>query len=177
MEESEFIKEIKGVSEPRKHKVTGSLGVYDAYKWYRKHKPKGKEFILSESQYFAIVRRMNEYLRDLLVASGEIAFPCRMGRLEIKKYPVIITTEGKKVKTNLPIDWNETLKLWYEDEECKLNKTLVRVNVPELFRIYYNKSRANYNNKSFYQFTPNRELKKLLKHRIKTDAGFDAYIR
>lgn len=82
-----------------------------------------------------------------------------MGRLEIRKYPTIITTDGKKVKTNLPIDWQATLKLWYEDEECMKNKQLVRINIPEIFRVHYNRNKANYNNKSFYQFSTNRELK------------------
>ena len=30
-----------------------------------------------------------------------------------------------KLKTNLPIDWNKTLELWYEDEESYKNKTLI----------------------------------------------------
>lgn len=176
MEEKEFKQSIKRVTETRKHKVTGSWGVYDAYKWYRKHKPKDKRFILTESQYFAIIRRVNEALRDEFIATGDLTFPNRMGRLEIRKYPAIITTDGKKIKTNLPIDWNATLKLWYEDEESLKDKVLVRVNIPEIFRVYYNKSKANYNNKSFYQFTTNRELKKLLKDAIKNNAGFDAFV-
>lgn len=49
MEEKEFEVSIRRVSESRKHKVTGSLGVYDAFKWYRKHKPKDKKYVLTES--------------------------------------------------------------------------------------------------------------------------------
>lgn len=176
MREQEFKSTIKKVSESRTHKVKGSLGVYDAFKWYRKHKPAGKEYIVTESQYFAIIRKINEALREELVLTGDLQFPCRMGRLEIRKHPAIITTEGKKIKTNLPIDWDATLKLWFEDEECLRNKTLVRANVREIFRVYYNKSKANYNNKSFYQFSANRELKKHLKYSIKHNSGFDAFI-
>lgn len=175
MEEQQFKSSIKKVSGTRNHKVKGSLGVYDAFKWYRRNKPAGKEYIVTESQYFAIIRKINESLRDELVLTGDLTFPCRMGRLEIRKYPTIITTDGKKIKTNLPIDWDTTLKLWFEDEECLKNKTLVRANVKEMFRVYYNKSKANYNNKSFYQFSANRELKNLLKHSIRYNYDFDAF--
>ena len=41
----DFINKAKKVSGPRKHKVRNSLGVYDAYKFYRKNKPKEKKFI------------------------------------------------------------------------------------------------------------------------------------
>lgn len=175
MERSDFIDKIKKVKEPRIHKVKGSLGVYDAFKWYRKHKPKDKKYILKEVQYFAIIRKINNLLRERLVTGEDIMFPCRMGKLEIRKYPVRITTEGKKVKTNLPIDWDATLKLWYEDEECRLKKTLVKMNVPELYLIYYDKRDANYNNKSFYGFTPNRELKRMLNHNVRHNLDFDAF--
>lgn len=176
MEEKEFEASIRRVSESRKHKVTGSLGVYDAFKWYRKHKPKDKKYVLTESQYFTIIRRVNEALREELLLDGDLLLPCRMGRLEIRKYPTIITTDGKKVKTNLPIDWQATLKLWYEDEECMKNKQLVRINIPEIFRVHYNRNKANYNNKSFYQFSTNRELKQLLTNAIRNNASFDAFV-
>lgn len=175
MEELEFRSRVRRVTGPRVHKVTGSWGVYDAFKWYRKNKPEGKKYILNESQYFTIVREVNKLLREELYKGNELVFPHKLGKLEVRKYPAIITTEGKKVKTNLPIDWNATLKLWYEEPEYYKSKTLIRINVPEIFRIYYNKTKANYNNKSFYQFSPNRELKLGLKHTIKTDSSFDAF--
>lgn len=176
MEEQEFRSNIRRVADARKHKVKGSLGVYDAYKWYRKNKPKEKKYILTESQYFTIIRRINEALREELLKDGDLLFPNKMGRLEIRKYPAIITNDGKKIKTNLPIDWNATLKLWYEDDECLKDKTLVRVNVPEIFRVYYNKGKANFDNKSFYQFSTNRELKRMLRDTIKNDINFDAFV-
>lgn len=176
MEEQEFRSTIRKVNDSRKHKVTNSWGVYDAYKWYRKNKPKDKKYILSEGQYFTIIRKINEALREEFILEGDFVLPCRMGRLEIRKYPAIITSDGKKIKTNLPIDWDTTLKLWYEDEESYKNKTLVRSNVPEIFRVYYNKSKANYENKSFYQFSTNRELKRLIKAAIKNNINFDAFV-
>lgn len=40
-----------------------------------------------------------------------------MGRLEIRKYDASISYRNNKLVTNLPIDWDRTLKLWAEDEE------------------------------------------------------------
>jgi len=174
MTEQEFLNDIKGVTKNRKHKVTGSLGVYDAYKWYRKNKPKEKKYILTESQYFAIIRRLNELLRQNLLEGKELVLPCKLGILEVRKYEPTFTTDGKKVRTNLPIDWNATLKLWYEDKEAFDSKFLVRQVETEIFKLFYNKETANYENKSFYQLNPNRELKLLLKRKIKT-SRFDAF--
>lgn len=162
-----FINSIKKVTESRVHKIRNSHGVYDGFKYYRKNKPKDHKYVLTESQYFLIVRRINELLGDNLTNGEDVLLPHRMGRLEVRKYKANVTMEGKKVKTNLPIDWDKTLKLWYEDLESFKNKTLVRMNQKELFKIYYNRNVAEYTNKSFYQFFTNRDLKKRLTQNAK----------
>lgn len=173
--EDEFIKSIKKVSNSRVHKIKNSYGVYDGYKYYRKNKPKDKKYILTESQYFSIIRSINKLLGESLANGEDVTLPCRLGRLEVRKYKAKITLDGKKVRTNLPIDWHTTLKLWYEDEEAYKNRTLIKAKEKELFKIYYNKSVANFNNKSFYQFNINRELKKQLKNNIK-EGKIDAFL-
>ena len=75
-----------------------------------------------------------------------------MGRLEVRKRSNSIKFKDGKVVTDLPVNWDATLKLWYEDEESYNNKILIREENKETFRIHYNKIKANYNNKSFYQF-------------------------
>ena len=44
----------------------------------------------------------------------------------------------------------------------------------EIFKVYYNRGKANYTNKSFFAFDVNRELKKKLKKNIK-ERRIDAY--
>ena len=75
----------------------------------------------------------------------------------------------------MPIDWDRTLKLWYEDEESYKNKTLIKVEEKEIYKIYYNRNVAEFTNKSFYQFDINRELKKRLKQNIK-EGKLDAFM-
>ena len=164
----EYKKRIKRVDSPRIHKITGSLGVYQAYKYYRKNRPKEKKYVLTESQYFAIIRQINNLLADDLSVGKEIILPKRMGTIELRKYNTNIRLdEHGNLKTNLPIDWNGTLELWYNDEESRNNKTLLRQENKEVFKIYYNKYSANYNNKSFYEFRCNKDLKQRLKQNIR----------
>lgn len=165
----EFIRSIKKVKEKRNHKIKNSLGVYHAYKHYRKNRPKEKKYVLTESQYFSIIRKVNEYLGDLLVTGNDIVLPLRLGMLELRKSNSSITIDKNtnKIKTSLPIDWSRTLKLWYEDEECFTKKILVRIEEKEIFRVHYNRKKAKYNNKVFYEFSVNTNLKKRLKQNIK----------
>lgn len=171
----DFLNSIKKVNEPRVHKVRGSYGVYDAYKWIRKNRWLNIGRCLTEHEFYSIIRKVNGYLADSFLHGNDIKLPHRMGRIELRKYDVRVSFDGEKVKTNLPIDWDKTLKLWYEDEEAYKSRTLVKMEEKEIFKVHYNKSKADYTNKSFYQFNANRELKKALKRNIKDDK-VDAFL-
>lgn len=175
MDYREFKQEVQKVDKSRIHKVTGSIGVYQSYKWIRKHKWLNIGRPLKEGEFYRIVRRINSYLAEELSRGREIRLPHRMGSLEIRKRPTRVAIVDGKLVTSLPIDWDKTLKLWYEDKEAFDNKILVRIETEEVFKVYYNKQNANYNNKSFYEFKPNREIKrKLSKHA--REGNLDAYL-
>jgi hypothetical protein len=171
---SEFRKEILKVDKPRKTTINNSYGVYDAYKYYRKNKPKDPKYILSESQYFAIVRQINLLLAQELLDQKDIVFPYSMGRLEVRKSTPKVYIEDGKVKSTYPIDWDGTLKLWYEDQESRENKTIIKKKEKEVFRIMYNKSKAFYTNKNYFAFKVNRALKLALRDVIR-QGNFDAF--
>ena len=115
------------LNEHRTHKVSGSLGVYDAYKYIRKNKWFDIGRPLTEHEFYSIIRRVNNYLAEELLKGHDISLPHRMGRLELRKYDAKIYLKDNKVVTNLPIDWDKTLRLWYEDKESYDNRTLVRM--------------------------------------------------
>lgn len=163
----EFRRKILKINGPRKHKINNSFGVYNAYKLIRKNKWFNIGKPISEHDFYKIVRTVNNKLADLLSKGHDINLPCQMGRLEIRKYDARITLQGDKVVTNLPIDWDRTLKLWSEDEEAYQKRTLIKMEEKEIFSIYYNRTKAKYENKSFFQFQPNRQLKQILKRNIK----------
>lgn len=171
----EFKSKVQHLSESRKHKATNSIGVYSAYKWIRKNRWLNIGRCLTEHEFYSIIRKVNNYLADSFLQGNDIKLPHRMGRIELRKYDVRVSFDGEKVKTNLPIDWDKTLKLWYEDEEAYKEKTLVKVEEKEIFKVYYNKQLAKYNNQVFYEFKVNRELKKALIKNIK-DGKIDAFL-
>ena len=166
--------ELIKINGPREHKITGSLGVYDAYKWIRKNKWFGKNPI-TEHNFYSIIRTVNKEIANELLLGNKVILPNKMGTLEIRKSKTSIKFVNGKLYNNLPIDWDKTLKLWCEDEEALKNKTLVKIQEKEVFRVHYNKTRANYNNKSLYKFKVNRDLKKRLKDSIKNGL-IDAYL-
>ena len=166
---------IKKVSQNRKHKITNSVGVYDIYKGIRKNHWYNIGRPLTEKEFYSIVRTVNTLIAEELSKGNDITLPQRMGVLEIRKYSPKITIKNGKVNAPLPIDWDKTLKLWYEDEESYNNKTLVKSDVKEVFRLIYNKTKADYTNKSFYELKFNREIKKKLKYNIK-EGLIDAFL-
>lgn len=170
----EFRRKVLKVDGPRKHKVRNSNGVYDSYKWIRKNKWLDIGRPLTEHEFYSIVRQVNNLLAEVLLSGGDIILPHRLGTIELRKYDTKISVCNGRVVTNLPIDWDRTLKLWSEDEEAYKERALVKMEEKETFKIFYNKRNANYNNKSFMQFEVNRDLKRRLKQKIK-DRAIDAF--
>ena len=174
MTEQEFKNKIKKVKSSRKYKITGSIGNYDIYKHIRKNKWCGLDPI-SEKDFYAIVRQMNLAMAQRLINGEEITLPCHMGTLEIRKVLRKLVIKDGKLRTNSPIDWNTTLSLWYNDEEARHQKLLVRNPNNEIFKVYYNKGKASYTNKSFYSFSLNRTIKQSIKTRA-SQGDLDAYL-
>ena len=167
-EYKEFINNIKKVQGPRNHKVTGSLGVKDAYNHYRKNRPKESKFVIKEADYFSMIRRLNEVVASQLSKGVEIKLPYRVGSLYIEKRNIApkLDTNGKLI-FKAPIDWDATLKLWFESPEDKANKTLIKTDKRDIYKVIYNKKGVNYINSSLVTFTPTRELKSKIKEEIK----------
>ena len=166
----DFKSAIQGLQNTRTHKITNSLGVYDAYKYLRKNKWFDIGRPLTEHEFYQIIRRINNYLADELVNGNDIIFPNRMGKLELRKRNSLPIIDKKgNIKVTYAIDWDNTLKLWYEDEEAFNNKTLVKIPERNIFRVKYNKDTANYENKSFMEFQVNRNIKTRLKQKIKNN--------
>lgn len=167
-------REILKLNGPRKHKISNSFGVYDSYKYIRKNKWMEIGHKISEHDFYSVIRTVNRYLSEHLSSGNDIQLPHQMGRLEIRKQEANIRIKDGKVKTNLPVDWDRTLKLWEEDEEAYDKRILVRTEEKEIFKIYYNRRKATYLNKGFFEFRPNKELRKRLKNNIK-EGIVDAY--
>lgn len=171
----EFRRKVLKVDHSRNHKVKNSIGVYDIYKHIRKNKWYDIGQPITEHQFYTIIRQVNNVLADNLLRGNDIVFPNKMGRLEVRKFEPIIRFDDNKLTVRLPIDWDRTLKLWLEDEEAYKERTLVKMEEKEIFKVCYNKTRADFPNKGFYQLQINRDLKIALKKKIKL-GNFDAFL-
>lgn len=59
-------------------------------------------------------------LADEISKGNTVYFPCKMGKLELKKeYRGVTIDKDGNMKITYPIDWHSTLKLWFEDEEAR----------------------------------------------------------
>lgn len=147
-------------------KVTGSWGVYDAYKSIRKHKWYNIGRPLKEHEFYCIIRGINDLLAKNLAMGKQIKFPAKMGHLEIIKYRVGVRLTDGVLKVSYPVDWLETMRLWFEDKEAREKKTLLRDESDFTYRIRYNKYDANYNNHCFYEFVVNKFIRQALSANI-----------
>lgn len=169
MEFKEFRDTVIKRNAPKKVKITNSWGVYDAYKlmrkngWYNIGRP------LKEHEFYSIIRKVNKILAEGLAKGSTVVFPDKMGVLELRKMPVGVSLVNGELKNTYPIDWKNTLLLWFEDKEAEVNKTLLRKEVKNLYYVKYNKFHAYYTNRCFYEFKLNRFIKLALKENINKD--------
>jgi len=144
---SEFIKNIKKVKSKRIHKITHSLGVRDAMNHYRKNRPKESKFVLSPEEYYTIIRSINRLIGEQLLRGTAIKLPYRSGSFYIEKInrSPKLDINGKLVY-RAPIDWDATLRLWYESEEDYKNKTILKTSDKVGYRFHYDKRGVVYAN-------------------------------
>lgn len=171
MTEQQFIANVKNVTKPRNHSIQNSIGVEDFLQEYVKQNKK-----LSSSTIRSIIKLINLELANCLSAGKEIKFPRQMGSLELRSNDTYIKFKDGKLKTNRMIDWNTTLKLWYNDEEAKSRKQLVRLENKKIFSVFYNRGKAKFTNQVFYEFIPNRALKQKIKENIQLGNISDTFI-
>lgn len=146
---------------PHKFKIRNSNTMKNTWRWYKK----GNKKAVSERMFGQIIKAVNLELIDKFLKGSDIRFPKGMGRLELRKYLTKAEFVKGKLKTNYPIDWGKTLKLWHSDEESMQKKLLVKAQPKAVFRIKYSKRGATYKNMMYYKFSAARSLKKKVKEK------------
>ena len=171
MEEKQTFEEFRkrfGHKKGDPFKVTDSFGVYDCYKLMRKNHWYDIGRPVLEKEFYAIVRGINDLLAENITNGETVVLPKRMGRLELRKFKRGVTMKNGKLKITYPINWLETQKLWYNDEEAMKEKVLIRFEEPYVYHVKYCTQDAVYENKIFYQFDLNTFIKRALKKKIKS---------
>lgn len=173
----DYAKEVQNVHGKRKHKITGSQNTISGFSYYRKIRPKEKEFVLKDKEYLSIIREMNNLVADYLIENKSIRLPAGFGKLEVVKYETKswIDESGKFISTK-KVDMNSTIRLWYEDEESRINKTLVRYDDEFVFRFNYPQHGRMYKYNGYYSIKFNRQLQQKLKLAIQA-GNYDTYLK
>ena len=156
-------------------KITHSYGTKQGWRWLKKNKWLNVGQPITENQFGQIIKGVNKILLDKFLKGSDIKFPHRMGRLELRKYTPHIEVKDGRVITNLPINWKRTLQLWHTDKEAKDNKYLVRLETNEIFKILYNKHNAIFKYKQFFNFTPARGVKNIIRNKANNNE-LDAFM-
>ena len=161
MTQEEFIKNAKNVTGPRKHVFGRGYIVRDYYNYFKRFNKN-----LTETQFTSALHALFKVYFNNLITGKDAILGGNLGKLELRKRIKKVDIVNGKLKTNLPVNWNETLKLWHSDESCRKRKTLVRCDCENIFRIKYTKSHAEFNNRQFMSFRTSRNLKNALKEAI-----------
>lgn len=159
----DFLKENKKVSGPRKHKIKDSYGAADYFQYYKKNGGK-----IDISTYRKVLRAINKEIQKEITNGNSVSLPKSMGALTLLKVKDNIRYKDNKLIVHLPINWQATNKLWYEDAEAREKKLLVRTESRVFYKVIYLKKNAIYINSSFFRFRPTRELKILIKNKAES---------
>jgi len=165
----EFLKDIKKVNGQRVHKIRNSYGLPDYYKYFYSKYGKHLSKKIKYTEYSNFIKCVIGKFIEELFSSGTIAFPSGLGLLDIKatECGAKLDEKGNLVVTKL-VDWDATLKLWYQDEESRKNKSVVKIDSNLIYRIRYLKQNTKVTNKKYICFRPNRVLKQRMSKLAKT---------
>jgi hypothetical protein len=174
----DFLKRIKKVSGPRKHKVSNSSGISAAILFYTKTRPRDPQYVLSRHNFSKVIDAMNLLAVESLLNNGSFKLPSGLGELKISKIKsTTYLNENDELICTKPIDRAETFRLWYEDPECYEKRALVRADSEYTFKLMHSRFNVRSKNAKYYYVKFGRDIKQKLKNRILTDKNFDAYER
>lgn len=165
MTKEDYILAITKAATPKNFEVTNSYGINDVYHLYKGN--------ISRKDFGMIIKEVNKRMAKVLSKGEEVILPHRMGKLELRKRETKTVIKNDKIKTNLVVDWRKTLDLWYEDESSYESRKLVRIECPEVYKLFYNRHMVNCPNISYFEFRTNRNMKHKIRdsiYRNETDA-------
>lgn len=168
---SEYRKHILKVKEPRRSKETSTMVSKTIIRNIKKY----YDISLQEDLYSKLIRYVNQLLSETLFEGSTIKFPYNMGFISLYKYKTGVIVNDGKLKRTMPIDWDKTLKAWYNNPKLKANKVLVR-NLPgHIHRIQYTVPKGSYKHQTLYTFKPSRVLKNKLNKILQENKEVPAY--
>lgn len=159
----EFKAKVQKRNAHRCNMIKNSVGVRQGFLFLQKRKWKDVGQPLTEKQFQQIIRSVDKALSNIFIDKKVLTFPYGMGVLEARSTSTAAryNAEGKLIIPK-PINWDATLKLWFEDPEARASKTLIRSLQPSKIVIVYEKPEGPLVNKNYFTFYPNREIGRTL---------------
>jgi hypothetical protein len=165
-------------SDNRTHKVKVDYGMYNYYLFFKRT----SDIKVSQGDFGEIIKEYNNFIRDSISFKGEsYKLPNQMGIIELSKYKAeVIIDEDGKLQNNLPVNWQETRKLWLEYPAEKEKGTKIKfVNTHSngyTFKFTYIRTKAKYKHKTVYRLKFNRLMKRQLSKSIFSNS-IDAFLK
>lgn len=166
MDYTEFRKKTLNINNKRKRLSKKSYTTRDLYYKVKKN----LKFNLEERTFNKIIRTLNNYIIMQLFEGNDVHLPYAIGRIELVKYYLTPKADG----SNLPIDWEATMKLWYENEECAKKKQLVRYNNRVFYKVRCHRV-SIFKNRVHFKFRLNDSVRNKLIAKIK-EGEIDALV-
>lgn len=154
--------------------VSDSHGSFEFYNYIAHNKL--NKFKQDRGRTMRTIRNVGNYIREYVAAGKEIVLPYGLGSLILKSMDAAVVSQDGEVKLRASVNWYETLKLWFEDDEARENKVLVKYTSPRKIIPTWEKN-VVYKNVSFYKFYFNRMLKAKIKENIQNGVVTDAPLR
>lgn len=172
----EFMIQAKNVHGPRYHRAANSYDTKDFYRNYIKGLDRQSDLFVTERKYGEIIKATNDIIQERLLDGCQVVFPYGLGSLQIESRENVANIVDGKIHTSYMIDWNETLKLWFENDECRQRKMLVRTDAPLRYVVKYRRPTVPMTNKQYLCFLPCRNLTGKINTKIKEE-GLDVVPR
>lgn len=169
----DFSVDIRGAHK-KTFSVTNSQGSFEFYNYIAHNK--FNLYHQDRGRTMRIIRKVGDYIREYLAQGKDIDFPHGLGNLSIRARDSANLDQQGNVRIHQKINWYDTLKLWFEDDDARENKVLVRHTSPRVFVPVWEKT-VLHKNISYYKFFFNRILKEKLKENIKNGTVVDAPCR
>jgi len=120
--------------------------------------------------YISIVNGFMKFIVTKLFHRGEVMLPERLGNIDIIGHKPTVEIIDGEIKGLAP-DWAKTKQLWDNDNEAKINKTLVyhfnEDTAGVRYRFRWSKNRVMVSNKTLYSIRMCRANKRALSALVK----------
>lgn len=143
------------------YSLNNSYGMREAFYYYRR-----QGGMLEEVKFREVISKINYLIGEELLKGNDIELPKNMGGLSIRRFHNKVEFVNGKLRTNLPVDWKETKKLWAEDEYCRKHKKLIRFENEYAYTVFYRRKISRCRNKTMIKLYPCRSFKRRLRDRI-----------